>query len=216
MAGSGLDASVLAEAVRSGASDVLDVARRLGSSAARLCVPLHEVLDHVERAYSPAPPDFAVVRTAAVAWAETALIRHADISCHDPLTSLATVPHLRSRLAETYRGAEDSDARAADVSALVVVEFPRSAAHGLELALRALDVADVLRLVFLGEETFVQLTPRRFAVLASHDRLGDAVMGLLALLLEEMLTGQGQARLWVEHLPTSEDGVAQILASLCE
>jgi hypothetical protein len=171
----------------------------------------------VERAFAPDAPDFAATRAAALAWAELALIHHADIACEDPLTSLATVPHIRSRVSELYRGAEQSGRLAGDEHALVVVEFPRSPiGNQLELALRALDVAEVLKLVFTGDETFAQLTSRRFAVLVSHDSANDTTMTLLTLLLNQMLPDHGQARLWIEYLPASVDGIAQVLAGLCE
>lgn len=217
MASSGLNTAVLRDAVRAGATDVLEIAREVGSSAARLGIPFHEVLDQVEQAYAPDAPDFAAVRAIAVAWAEAALVHHADIACADPLTSLATVPHLRSRLDEIYRGAERAGKCAGEVSALVVVELPRSRErHALEEALRALDVAEVLRLVFTGEETCVQMTPRRFAVLATHECIGDSTMGLLARMVERMLDGGGQPRLWIERLPSSADGIGQVVAGLCE
>ncbi len=217
MSGSGLNIALLRDAVRDGVSDVIGVAHEVGASAAQMGVPLHEVLDHVERAYAPDEPDFAAARAAAVAWAETALVHRAGISCEDPLTSLATVPYLSSRLAETYRGAERAGQRAADTAALVVVELPRShVGHELELALRALDVAEVLRTVFSGDETVAQLSPRRFVALAARRRTDDLTIGLVAILLEETLAHHGQARLWVEHLPGSSDGVVHLLAALCE
>lgn len=217
MSGSGLNIALLRDAVRGGASDVIDVAHEVGASAAQMGVPLHEVLDHVERAYAPDEPDFAAARAASVAWAETALIHRAGVSCEDPLTSLATVPYLRARLAETYRGAEQAGERPADTAALVVVELPRShVGHELELALRALDVAEVLRTVFSGDETVAQLTSRRFVALAARRRTDELTIGLVGLLLDEMLAHHGQARLWVEHLPASADGIVHVLAALCE
>lgn len=214
---SGLDVAPLHDAVRGGRSDVVGVAHEVGASAARLGVPLHEVLDHVERAFAPAPPSFGVVRAAATAWAELALIHHADIACEDPLTSMATVPYLRSRLAEIYRGAERAGRPAADVTALVVVELPRIAAgHELEQALRALDVAEVLRLVFTADETIAQLAPRRFAALAARERADAPTIGLLRLLVDRAMQHRGQSRIWVEHLPSSADGVPHLLAVLAE
>jgi hypothetical protein len=217
MPGSGLDITVLHDAVRDGTSDVVGVAHEVGASAAQLGIPLHEVLDHVQRAYAPDAPEFAAIRAAAVAWAERALIHHADMSCEDPLTSLATVPHVRSRLAEIYRGAERHDRQAADTHALVVVELPRSpAGHDLEVALQALDVAEVLRSVFSGDETVAQLNPRRFTAVVGRERTDDVTIGLLGILLDRMLADKGQARLWVERLPASAVGIAQVLAGLCE
>ncbi len=217
MSSSGLNIELLREAVRDGSSDAVGVAHEVGASAAQMGVPLHEVLDHVERAYAPDGPDVAAIRAASVAWAEMALIRHVDVSCEDPLTSLATVPYVRSRLAEIYRGAERVGRRATDTSALVVVELPRQAnGNGLELSLRALEVAEVLRTVFTGDETVAQLSVRRFAALVARERTDEITMNLLSLLLDRALVDHGQARLWVEHLPASADGIARVLGGLCE
>jgi len=213
----GVNMDLLREAVRDGSSDVVGVAHEVGASAAQLGVPLHEVLDHVERAYAPDQPQFAATRAASVAWAEAALLRHADTSCEDPLTSLATVPYLRSRLGEIYRGAEQSGRRPGDTTALVVVELPRAGGgNGLELSLRALDVAEVLRMVFAGDETVAQLSVRRFGALVARERTDDVTTSLVRLLLDRAFAGRAQARLWVEHLPTSADGIAQVLAALAE
>lgn len=214
---SGLNHALLRDAIRGGASDVLDVAHEVGASAAQLGVPLHEVLDHVERAFAPHEPSFEAIRAAAVAWAEQSLIHHADIACEDPLTSLATVPYVRSRLAELYRGAESVGRRAADSHALVVVELPRIVVgHELELSLRALEIADVMRLVFTADETIAQLTVRRFAALVARERTDDVTISLLGLLVERTMQHKGQSRIWVEHLPAFADGVAPVLAALCE
>ncbi|MBC7629932.1 hypothetical protein [Aeromicrobium sp.] len=217
MFGSGSSFALLEEAVRDGRSDVAVVAHEVGASAAQVGIPLHEVLDHVERAHAGDQPAFETVRAAALAWAEEALIHHANVSCEDPLTSLATVPHVRSRLAEIYRGAERVGCPASDTSALVVVELPvTSMGHELEQSLRALEVAEVLRSVFSGDETVAQLSARRFAALVARERADGVAVNLLAMLLEEALGSDVQPRLWVEHLPGSVDGVARVLAGLSE
>jgi hypothetical protein len=217
MFGSGLNAALLADAVRDGRPDVADVALEVGASAARLGVPLHEVLDHVERAYAGQEPSFETTRAAVLAWAEWALVLHADTSCEDPLTSLATTAYVRSRLAEIYRGAERDGHRVADRSALVVVELPRGpVGHELELSLRSLDVAEAMRAVFAGDETVAQVSPRRYAALVGRDRADVLAMGLLRILLERALGNHLHPRLWVEELPPSSDGVARMLAGLSE
>lgn len=213
----GTHIELLRTAVRGGTSDVVSVALEVGASAARTGVPLHEVLDHVERAYAPAPPDAAATRAASLAWADVALVRQADVSCEDPLTSLATAPYLRLRLAEIYRGAESTGGRATDSHVLVVVELPRPGrVNEIELALRALEVAEVLRTVFVGDETVAQLSTRRFVALAGRDRADDVTLDLLGLLLDRALLDGVRARLWVERLPAGADHVAEVLAALCE
>lgn len=217
MSNSGMSIELLRDAVREGRSDVVAVAHEVGASAAQTGVPLHEVLDHVERAYAPGEPSFAAVRAAAVAWTERALVHHADVACEDPLTSLATVPYVRSRLTEIYRGADRAGRRATDTSALVVVELPRlRAGHELEVALQALDVAEILRSVYGGDETVARLSTRRFAALVARERADEVTIRLLGLLLDESFGALGHPRLWVERLPGSADGVAHLLAGLGE
>lgn len=217
MIDSGSTMAHLVDAVRDGRSDIDVVALEVGASAAQVGVPLHEVLDHVERAHAPARPDVDVVRTVAVAWAEAMLVRRADRSCEDPLTSLATVPYLRSRLAELRREAERAGRPLAAVAALVVVELGRTGrGHALEQSLHALEVAEVLRTAFTGEETVVQLSGRRFAVLARRDRVDVTTTPLVAHLLDRVLGEDEAVRLWVEHLPSREAYLGPLLASLTE
>ncbi|MEV7397114.1 hypothetical protein [Aeromicrobium sp. NPDC092404] len=217
MTGSGLNAALLADAVRDDRPDVADVALEVGASAARLGVPLHEVLDHVERAYAGREPSFEATRAAVLSWAEWALILHVDISCEDPLTTLATPAYVRSRLAEIYRGAERDGRQVPDTSALVVVELPREPeGHELERSLRSLDVAEAMRAVFAGDETVAQVSPRRFAALVGRDRADAVAMRLLRILLDRALGDRPQARLWVEELPPTSGGVAHVLAGLAE
>jgi hypothetical protein len=178
-------------------------------------IPLHEVMDHVERAHAQEEPSFATVRAAALAWVEKALLFQVDVSCEHPLTSLATVPHVRSRLGDVYRGAERAGGRAADTHALVVVELPPTD-HGnqLEESLHALEVAETMRTVFAGDETIGQMSARRFVALVERERADSVTIGLLALVLERTLGPNGQPRLWVEHLPSSPDGISTLLAAL--
>jgi hypothetical protein len=217
MFGSGLNVALLADAVRDGRPDVAGVALEVGASAARLGVPLHEVMDHVERAFAGREPTYEATRAAVLAWAEWALVLHADVSCEDPLTSLATTAYVRSRLAEIYRGAERDGHRVAERTALVVVELPRGhTGHEIEQSLRALDVAEAMRAVFAGDETVAQVSPRRFAALVGRERTDEITLSLLRILLERALAGGLQPRLWVEELPPSADGVARVLAGLSE
>ena len=217
MFSSGLDDALLADAVRGGRADVADVALEVGASAARLGVPLHEVLDLMERAFAGQEPTFEATRAAVLAWADEALVLHADISCEDPLTSLASTAYLRSRLGELYRGAARDGHLVADRSALVVVELPIGhAGHEIEQSLRALDVAEAMRAVFTGDETVAQMSLRRFAALVARERADVLSMSLLRVLLERALGDHVRPRLWVEELPPVEDGITRVLAGLSE
>jgi len=178
-------------------------------------IPLHEVMDHVERAHAREEPSFSTIRAVALAWVERARLYQVDVSCEHPLTSLSTVPHLRSRLGDVYRGAERDGARAPDTYALVVVELPRvGSGNQLEATLCSLDVADAMRTVFAGDETIAQVSPRRFAALVQREHADAVTVSLLALLLERTL--EDQPRVWVEHLPGLADGIASLLVGLSE
>ena len=215
MFNSGMSFAPLVQAVRDGQPDIAVVAREVGARAAQMGVPLHEVMDHVERAHAPREPSFATVRAAALAWVEEALVLKMDASCEHPLTSLSTVPHVRSRLGDVYRGAERDGTRAAETHAIVVAELPRAEpGNELEQSLRALEMAEAMRLVLAGDETIAQMSSRRFAVLASRDNTDAVTMSLLAAVLERTLGGAPRIRLWVERLPSSADGLATLLAGL--
>ena len=215
MFNSGMSFDPLEHAVSGGAADVAVVAREVGARAAQMGVPLHEVMDHVERAHATEEPSFATVRAAALAWVEEDLVHQVDVSCEHPLTALSTVSHVRSRLGDVYRRADRDGTQAADTYALVVVELPRlDAGNELEQSLRALEVAESMRMVFAGDETIAQLSPRRFAALAAIERSDAVTVRLLAMMLEQVLGDESQARLWVERLPSSADGIATTLAAL--
>lgn len=215
MFNSGMNLALLQEAVRDGRSDVAAVAHEVGASAAQMGIPLHEVLDHVERAHAHKEPSLATVRATALAWVEEALLHQVDVSCEHPLTSLSTVPHVRSRLGDVYRGAERAGMRAADTHALVVVELPRlGVGNRLEESLNALEVAETMRAVFAGDETIAQVSERRFVALVDRENTDTVTISLLALLLERTLERAGPIRLWVEQLPGSSESIATLLAAL--
>ncbi len=212
---SGVNFVALERAVRDGQSDVAVVAREVGARAAQLGVPLHEVMDHVERAHAPQEPSFDTVRATALAWVDEALVHQVDVSCEHPLTALSTIPHVRSRLDDIYRGAERDGLRAADTHALVVVELPRvEPGNEIEQSLRALEVGEAMRMVFAGDETIAQMSPRRFAALAACQHVDAVTINLLAAVLEQALGDGWQTRLWIERLPCSVDGVSTMLAGL--
>ncbi len=219
MSGIDINYSLLDEVVGTGdGPDAVGVAHEVGASAARMGAPLHEVLDQVERAHDRigTEPAFSIVRAAAVAWAEHTRLGCADQSCEDPLTSLATPEHLRSRLAEVYRGAARRGELAAHRHVLVVIEIaPARFGHEIESSLRSLDVSEALQSVFGGDETIAGLTSRRFAVLAERTRVDELTLHLLAMVLRRDLADADRPiRTWVEELPVDEDDLRHVLAVL--
>ena len=58
-----------------------------------------------------------------MAWSDATLEYLHDLSCEDPLTGLASLAHVRTRLDEIYREAELTDVGVAGSHALVIVEL---------------------------------------------------------------------------------------------
>jgi hypothetical protein len=164
-------------------------------------------------------PDFAATQAISVAWSEATLGYLHQLSCEDPLTGLASLAHVRSRLAELYRGQRHEDAAVRETHALVVVDAvqPRDV---LTRALRLSRLAETTRTVFPGTETLGWLGRGRIVVVAARDpRLGQRTA-----LLRRMLSGagpdigscagQGPVRVWIEGVPDSDLAAASLLDEL--
>ncbi len=97
----------VAEALVAGRSPVAACAV-VGRDLACDGVSLGETLSGLGAAYAAVRagvPDFAATEAMSVAWAEATLEFLGEVTCEDPLTGLASAPHLRARLNEVYRGA---------------------------------------------------------------------------------------------------------------
>ena len=124
----------VAEALVAGRSPVAACAV-VGRDLASDGVSLGEALSGLAATYGVVGaglPDFAAVESLAVAWSEATLDFLHDVTCEDPLTGLASAPHLRTRLTEVYRGAELAGESIRSTYALVVVDVPRRSAGLLE------------------------------------------------------------------------------------
>jgi hypothetical protein len=158
----------------------------VGRELARDGVDLTEALDGLRSTFAHLTgrqPDFESTQALSVAWSDETLGYLHQVSCENPLTGLATLAHLRARLAEVQRGAEVSGVPATEGQALVVIDLPD---HGLGdtrdpmgRALELARVADRARLVFAGEESIGEASPSRLLVLAPRtDDLGLRVVVL--------------------------------------
>ena len=99
----------------------------VGRDMARDGADLGEALDGLRTTYARVlggEPDFRAVRALCLAWSDETLGYLHELSCEDPLTGLASLAHLRARLAEVYRGAEQGETSVATSHALVVVDLP--------------------------------------------------------------------------------------------
>ncbi|MEV3978489.1 hypothetical protein [Nonomuraea sp. NPDC049758] len=145
-------------------------------------------------------PTFPLVRAYAAGWAEQSFAPMNDLQCEDPLTGLATVAYLRTRLGELYRGA------VAGGHLLVVAEPYGQIAELAERLAAALNLATALRKAFTGDETLALLAPTRVgAVTREDDRLAGKIADLRAT---EILHGR-RPRVRVRRLPRAH---AQALA----
>ncbi len=99
-----------------------------------------------------ADPPLRLICVIAEGWAEESLAQLARGGCEDPLSGLATLPYLRTRLAEVYREAERAGTSPADTHRLLVVVVPRRPDPWRRMALAIL-VGHDLRAAFPGGET---------------------------------------------------------------
>src|SRR4051794_37936326 len=193
----------------------------VGRELARDGVDLGEALDGLRSTFAQVlggEPDFASTEAMSVAWSDETLGYLHQVSCENPLTGLATLAHLRARLAELQRGAELSGTPAAESHALVVLDLPEFALgegdRQIGRALLMARIADRARLVFAGEESIGEATPSRLLVLAPRtDDLGLRVVVLRDLVADTTSLG-GAVRVWIEGLPSSHAAMAALLDEL--
>ncbi|MCW2845744.1 MAG: hypothetical protein JWN22_3660 [Nocardioides sp.] len=210
------------EALASG-PDPVDACGVLGRDLALDGFSLEEVLDGLRtscRLVRGTEPGFEAVRAIAVAWSESTLGYLHQLSCEDPLTGLASIAHVRTRLSELYR-VRPPGSTGSHPHVLVVVDFaPAGSDRGaggradvLTHALRASRLGQTARTVFSGTETIGSLGSGRIVVIAERDdRLGRRTA-----LLRRMLStrdGHPRVRVWVEGLPGTDRTAAALLDEL--
>ena len=207
------------EALASGVGSV-DACAVAGRELALDGVPLDEALDGLLATSSlvrGGEPDYGDARALAEAWSESTLEYLHRLTCEDPVTGLASLAHLQSRVSELYRGQLRDRPAPWDSHALVVVEVahPRQprpiATEPFASDLRTARFAETARTVFSGPDTLGRLGRHRIAIVTVRDvRLAQRVT-----LLHRMLSRlEGRARVWIEGLPASASGAAALLGEL--
>jgi hypothetical protein len=160
-----------------GATALAAACAGLGRSRARAGVGIAETIDDLaalfavlvvlgggggERAGGGAggqrDPRLRLVGAIAEGWAEESVSQFAHGGCEDPLSGLATLSYLRTRLAEVYREAEQGGTSPAETHRLLVVGLPRRPDPWRRLALPILVGRD-LRAAFPGGETLSLAKP---------------------------------------------------------
>ena len=207
------------EALVSG-TDATAACAVVGRDVARDGAALGEALSGLRATYQVVlgcHPEFAAAEALSVAWSEATLEYLHDLSCEDPLTGLASLAHVRTRLAEIYREAELTGQAVNGTHALVIVEVGSRAGeevpeHRFTRALRLVQVTEAIRAVYSGGQTIGRLgLDRAVAVVAR-----EADLGLSVALLREFLGDLrvGDTRVWIEGLPGSSDSAKRLLDDL--
>ena len=189
----------------------------VGRDLARDGVDLSEALHGLRSTFAlvvEREPDFESTRALGIAWSDETLGYLHEVSCENPLTGMATLAHLRGRLAEIQRGAESRGA-SESAHALVVVDVPLLAGSSDQLAssLVMAEVASQVRLVFEGEETIGEASPTRLLVIAERNDLGGRVSTLREL-LDQVTPPDSVVRLWIEGLPPTAAATSTLLDEL--
>lgn len=193
----------------------------VGRDLARDGIDLSEALHDLRSTFAlvvGAEPDFESTRVLGIAWADETLGYLHEVSCENPLTGLATLAHVRGRLAEIQRGAESRGGHGELGYALVVVDVPLLSGSDSEArlgsALVMAQVASQVRLVFEGEESIGEASPSRLLVVAErNDYLGGKVNALRHLLVEAT-PPDCVVRVWIEGLPASPSATSTLLDEL--
>jgi hypothetical protein len=211
----------VAEALVSGA-DVTAACSVVGRDVARDGAALGEALSALRATYRlvlASTPTVEAAEALAVAWSDATLEYLHDLSCEDPLTGLASLAHVRTRLDEMYREAELTDVSVSRSHALVVVELCFRApvgvpGHHFTRALRLVQVTEAMRAVYSGGQTLGRLgLDRAVAVVPRTVDLGVSV-SLLRDFLSGLDLGQVDVRVWIEGLPDTGDSATRLLDDL--
>ena len=192
----------------------------VGRAAARDGAALGEALSGLRTTHqllTGRDPGFETVQSLSVAWSEATLEFLHGLSCEDPLTGLASLAHLRTRLEEVYRESFQTGVPVQGSHALVLVEILAPAdvvAPPFTRALNLVQVTDMARAVFSGEETIARVGADRAAVVVRRGQELGASVAMLRDLLGDLDLGGTTTRVWIEGLPGTAESAAQLLDEL--
>jgi hypothetical protein len=215
------------EAVAEG-RDPVPALERLGRARAQSGAGLSETLHdlaafHATLAGCPPGVDSmpaALIRAAALGWAEATAGELASNRVVDGLTGLATTGYLRTRLGEVYRSAEACGQPAGERHVLVLLAVDLSRTVGWARLVPMLLAAEAMRAVFTGGETHALVGPSVAAVLCRRDPQLPLRTKRLRRLVTELLAADadaahaGPVRLWLERLPPTYPAACDLLSHL--
>jgi hypothetical protein len=155
----------------------------------------------------------AMLDAVTLGWVDTMLTELYAMPSEDPLTGLAPLAYLVSRIDETYSEATISGVHAADTHAVVLVSTRRSGA-GLSRETQMIWIQSALRTAFPGGETLARIGPHTACALVSRDpaRLRESLRRLaIELRTAEQTSRIGPSQMWVESLPRSQRQIGELL-----
>ena len=208
------------EALASGSGSA-EACAVVGWDLAQEGAALPEVLDGLRAVYHRilgSEPSFEDISAVCMAWSESTLGYLHQISCEDPMTGLASLAHIRTRLGELYRGETRASTDVPQEFALVIADTPsdapwhRHSGDDLGRAMRMTQLGEAARTVFNGHETIGRLNDHRIVVVVDRDeRLGRRVALLRTLLGQPAASN---TRVWIEGLPSSDYEAGHLLDEL--
>lgn len=194
---------------------VLDACEYVGMELGRDGVPLEDALDGLRETsllVTGRDPSYPMVRSLSRGWSDATLGYLHQLTCEDPLTGLASLAHLRSRIAEVYRDQPADGRSVRETHALVVIETVAPGDRDVfGAALRIARLAESARTVFAGGETVGRVGRERIAVLIRRDERLPRRLGLVRTLLSRVTP---VPRVWVEALPDDDAAAAALLDEL--
>ncbi|HEY3683403.1 MAG TPA: hypothetical protein VGL93_10205 [Streptosporangiaceae bacterium] len=191
-------------------ADLTDPCTRLGHARAQAGVGIGETLEDLGALFAAVGrdiPPMACVRALAEGWVEAGMFGLSDLACEDPLTGLATLPYLRTRMAEIYRG----DRAPHEAYCLVVVDLATRLDPWKRIAWTIV-IGHELRRTYPGEETLTLLGAGRAAALVPL----RPELEFVTTRLRRDVSARHGARVWVERLPEDAAQAALLLDCLTE
>lgn len=151
-----------------------------------------------------------------IGWVDRTLDTFFTSACLDPMTELATLPYLMTRLSEIYADAASRGADVADEHAFVVVQV-LMAGDLLQSELQMVVIQEALRRAFNAGQTLARIGPNSaVAVVARAEPALSGALGQLRADLERARSGDRirRNRMWLERLPTQRQSIPVLIREL--
>ncbi len=162
----------------------------------------------------------ALIRPAAVGWADASSGELRKAEATENLTSLATHAYLRTRLGEVYRQATREQMPVSETHTLLAITLDLSDVDGWPRLMAMVLAADALRDVFDGGETVALLGPSVAVVLGAREpAFGDRALSAGWLITERLsvdpqLAAARPPWLRVEPLPECLEQAREMLSRI--